>query len=523
MTMVSFAQARFSRIFLDYTDRHSSLKPFYKFDTDREGYAKAMSSMQYNESIRPTLCSLIRKQYISSEISIPENLILSLEKENTFTVCTGHQLCLFTGPFYFIYKIISVIKLAESLSLETGKTVIPVYWMASEDHDFEEIASVNLFGKTVKWNKPANGAVGQLKTDSIDSVLAEMDHLLGVSAHAEELKSVFAQVYRAGRKLSDATRELVHRIFKGKVLVLDGNASELKEFLLPVLNQDLFEQKPYQLVTDSITKLEKAGYAAQVNPRPINVFYMREGLRERIERKEENFLVLNTDISFSKTEIENELNKFPERFSPNVVLRPLYQQIILPNIAYVGGPGELAYWLQYREMFDQLGVFFPVLQPRHFALILDKAAVDKMQKMNLSPADFFVDVEERIRNYIAAQTGNALNFDSEKETFSQLFESVIQKAKAADSTLQKAAEAELQKAINGLDALQGKMMRAAKQKEETSVLQIRKLYAKIVPENNLQERYENFTPAYLQLGEELIELLGKQFEFPVIGIQLIEI
>jgi bacillithiol biosynthesis cysteine-adding enzyme BshC len=512
---------QFPKLFLDYISRNEKLLESNTFFFDDNGYAQAAEYLNYMEEIRKVLTTVIRDQYKSTEIFIDENLIAKLEQPGTMTVCTGHQLCLFTGPLYFIYKIITAIRVAEEQSKKTGKQIVPVYWMASEDHDFEEIRSVNLFGKTLKWETEAKGAVGKLKTDSLEIILGELKTLLGEADVAKKLFATIEKAYRPRRTLAQATRELVHELFSGKVLILDADDARLKKFFIPVFKNDLIDHTPENSVALAISKLEKEGYEIQVNPRTINVFFMKDDLRERMEEHDGKYKVLNSDISFTKEELLNELNNHPEYFSPNVVLRPLYQQLILPNLAYIGGPGEISYWLEYPGLFNKFGITFPVLQPRHFALVIDKNSEERLSKLQMNISELFGDVEEVIKSFVKKNLGDSIALENEKEELKKIFENVRKKISAFDSSLDGAANAELQKQLNGIENLESKVLKAAKQKQEVATSQIRKIREKILPGNVLQERYENFIPNYLKYGDEFIPELTAAFNFPVAGLLLL--
>ncbi|CAN5264258.1 bacillithiol biosynthesis cysteine-adding enzyme BshC [soil metagenome] len=469
-----------------------------------EGYKSAAEKLSYNEKIRPVLVEVIRNQYQHTGIELNENLITQLAAPGALTVCTGHQLCLFTGPLYFIYKIITTIKVAEQQSILLGKNVVPVYWMATEDHDFEEISSINIFGKKITWEENAAGGVGDLKTNSLKKVVAELISLLGDSVNAKQLSSVLEKAYRPGRTLAQATREFVNDLFNGKIIILDANDAKLKHFFIPVLKVEIENGNAARLVNETISELAALDYPAQVQPREINLFYKQPGFRERIEKVNDRFLVLNSKISFSKEELKKEIDSYPERFSPNVVLRPLYQQMILPNLAYIGGPGELSYWLEYKKMFDHFKVSFPILQPRHFILLTDKNMTERLSKFEISMEELFGDIEEVIKNFVRKNSGASLSFDDEKQELEKVFEKIREKIIPIDATLKGTVDAELQKQLNAISAIEAKVMRAAKQKQETAIAQIRKVREKILPNGVLQERFENFIPHYLKHGESCI-------------------
>jgi bacillithiol biosynthesis cysteine-adding enzyme BshC len=507
---------QFPKLFLDYVSRSEKLNSFYSFYPDDNGYSNAAQGLIYNEEIRKVLTTVIREQYKRTEIAINENLISKLEMQGTMTVCTGHQLCLFTGPLYFIYKIISTIRVAEEQSTKLKKNIVPIYWMASEDHDFEEICSVNLFGKTLKWENEEKGAVGKLRTDSLDKILGELKVLLG--ENGKKINEIISHAYRPGRTLAEATRELVHGLFEGKILILDGEDSRLKKYAVPVFVNDVEEQIAEKTVNETISSLSFSGYATQVNPRKINLFLLKKNFRERIEEKDGKFIVINSDIHFSKKELIAEIESHPENFSPNVVLRPMYQQIILPNIAYIGGPGEISYWLEYKKMFDHFKIAFPILQPRHFTLLLDRNSDERLSKFEIAIEELFGKVEEVIKSFVKKNAGDSISLENEKSELKTIFENVRKKITSIDSSLEGAANAEMQKQLNAIENLESKVLKSAKQKQETAIAQIRKLREKILPGNVLQERYENFIPFYLKYGEDFLKMLEEEFTFPVNGV-----
>jgi len=494
---VPFEQTgQFSKLFIDYISGESSLRDFYSYTPDITSFRKAIEDKSKEQINREVLVGVLKEQYLKTGIT-PVNAESLLDK-NTFTVCTGHQLCLFTGPMYFIYKIISTINLAKRLKHEYPEfNFVPVYWMASEDHDFGEISSVNLFGKKISWNnEAAKGAVGRLKTASLEPVISELEQVLGESENAKALVQLFSEAYLKHDNLSDATRFLVHRLFSDSaLLILDADDARLKSAFVDVIKDDISNSTNYKIVTESIKKLNALGYDAQVNPREINVFKMTGNERSRIEEAN------------SET-----LNLKPGEYSPNVVLRPLYQQMILPNLAYVGGPGELAYWLEYKAMFDHHQVNFPVLIPRNFALLRDEKTEQQITKMGFETDDFFKDTDTLIKQFISKNAGSNLSLKDEELKLSAVYNDISAKAAAVDATLKGSVEAELQKALNALKNIESKLVRSEKQKQETSINQVKKIKDKFFPGGTLQERYDNFAPYYLKSGKALIADLEEAFD-----------
>jgi len=505
---------QFSNLFIDYVNQQDPLKKFYNEPPVIESFQKMITASNFKQVNRKKIVDVITSQYQSSGITVPSTVSLLLN-ENTFTVCTGHQLCLFTGPLYFIYKILSTINLAEELKKKyPNNEFIPIYWMASEDHDYDEIKSIHLFGKTITWEKEeAKGAVGRIKTKGIEQIIAELRGLVGDTENAQQIIHLFEEAYLTSENLAFATRALVHQLFANyNLIVLDPDDKELKIEFASMMADDIFHSTNYPLVNTSINELNAQGYSAQVNPREINCFYLTDTNRERIEKKGEQYIVLNTDISFTKEELQKELEGYPEKFSPNVVMRPLYQQTILPNIAYVGGPGELAYWLEYKQMFDYHQVVFPVLMPRNFTLLIDSKSNAQLHKLGFTIADLLSHPEDLlVREMIKKNASHAISVKEEELKITQVYTELMSKASAIDSTLKATVEAELQKALNSIKNIENKLLKSEKQKQETTVNQLKKIRAKVLPNETLQERYENFIPYYLKYGNELIETLKNSF------------
>jgi bacillithiol biosynthesis cysteine-adding enzyme BshC len=514
-TIALSATNQFSKLIIDYISNDNSLRPFYSYLPTLETFQQVIEDKSKELIDRELLVGVLKNQYEKSNIQHPVSTIELLLKENTYTVCTGHQLCLFTGPLYFIYKIISTINLAEALKKKYPENnFVPVYWMASEDHDFEEIKSIHLFGKNIAWNnEEAKGAVGDLKTQSLDKVIDELKQILGESANANQLIQLFNNAYLKQSNLADATRYLVNELFEDYGLViLDANDKQLKTTFSEIIKDDILNNSNFKLVNKTIEELDRVGVKAQVNPREINCFYMMDGLRERIVFENSIYKIQNSEIVYTKVELLIELQNHPERFSPNVVLRPVYQQKILPNLAYVGGPGEIAYWLEYKAMFNFHKINFPVLMPRNFAMLMDEKLNQQLQKLGLTINDLFKDTELLTKEYVNKNASGEISLKEQEEKLTTIYNELALKVTAIDVTLKSSVEAELQKSLNALKNIETKLLRAEKQKQETSINQIKKIKDKFLPEGKLQERYDNIAPHYLKSGKQLIADLKEVFD-----------
>jgi bacillithiol biosynthesis cysteine-adding enzyme BshC len=500
----------------DYLSERKELNEFYDFFPDKEGFRNAIDSIQLEKYGRALLVEILKEQSkrVKNTSALSENNIQLLLKENTFTITTGHQLCLFTGPLYFIYKIFSVINLCEKLGSEFPEQhFVPVYWMASEDHDFEEVNHLNVFGKKIEWNSSDKGAVGNFKTESLSVIELKLKEILGEGANSEYLVNLFENAYLKHSDLTSATQFLVNELFgQFGLVVVDGNSKKLKESFVPYFEKDIFESISNEKVNSTISKLKKLRYEAQVNPREINCFYMEAGVRARIEKEGENYKVVGTNKKFSKPELQQLIKTNPEKISPNVVLRPCYQQFILPNLAYVGGPGELAYWLEYKELFDELDLFFPVLVPRKSVMIIDNNILSKIKKLGFDMENVFENEEGLVKLYLE-KSNNSFNLEEHKRSIENLFKAISEETGKIDKTLHAAVEAEKQKNLNSITALEQKTIRAIKAKLDTEVNQIKSVKAKLFPNGIPQERVENFSTYYNKWGSEFLSSLKENITY----------
>ncbi|WP_297763523.1 bacillithiol biosynthesis cysteine-adding enzyme BshC [uncultured Muriicola sp.] len=504
----------FSEIICDYLEEAPSLHPFYHRFPSITSFKGQIEEKQgrFSDDMRKVLAPALVKQYEGVDATAKTKKHISMLKDaNTFTVVTGHQLNLFTGPLYFLYKIISTINLTTELKKAYPKQhFVPVYWMATEDHDFEEINYFNFKGKKIHWNSDASGAVGHLSTEGLKAVFKLFSQELGSGKHASKLKALFSNAYLKHKTLTAATRYLANELFGSEGLVIvDGDDKALKRCLIPHIKEDIFQNTAYKKVTDTISSLEStsANYTIQVNPREINYFYLKDDIRERIIQKGEVFYVNDTELQFSREEMLAEIESFPERFSPNVVSRPLYQEVILPNLCYIGGGGELAYWLELRSSFIAAKVPFPMLLLRNSALIISEKQQQKMQKMNLEAKDLFLEQNRLINKKIREISNIDIDFSPQRTHLKEQFKAFYDLAEQTDKSFLGAVKAQEVKQLKGLDVLEKRLLKAQKRKLKDHVLRMTDLQNDLFPNKSLQERNRNFSELYLELGDELIPSL----------------
>ncbi|NNC70061.1 MAG: bacillithiol biosynthesis cysteine-adding enzyme BshC, partial [Flavobacteriaceae bacterium] len=463
---------------------------------------------------RTILVSALNAQYknLKASSKTKKNIEL-LANDETFTVTTGHQLNLLTGPLYFLYKIISTINLSEQLKKEFAeKNFVPIYWMASEDHDFKEINYFNFNGEKIQWEKDCKGCVGRLDTEGLDNVLENFSKKLPKTDHANYVLELFKKGYLEHRNLTEATRYIANELFaEYGLVIIDGDDHKLKKQFTPYVKDELLNQTSYQTVTSTISKLEE-NYKIQVNPREINLFYLTDDLRERIIYDNGTYQVSNTDISWSKNEIIKHLDEAPERFSPNVLLRPLYQEVVLPNLCYIGGGGELAYWFELKNYFEAVKVPFPILLLRNSVLILSEKETEKLEKLNISPGEIFLKQNDLINKKIKESSQLEIDFSKQKEFLKEQFKELEKLAEQTDPTFIGAVRAQTKKQLNGLDTLEKRLLKAEKRKHDDLTHRIKKLQDELFPNQSLEERQRNFSEYYLKYGDELIRTLKESLD-----------
>ena len=477
---------------LNLACKQERLLPFINrvFSKDNFEQQIALKKQQFSEEKRAVLVTALTQNYanITTTDKVKAN-IEALKESTTFTVTTGHQLSLFSGPIYFIYKILHVIRLAEELAQAYPENkFVPVFWMASEDHDFEEIQSIQLFNQQIAWETSQKGPVGRFDLTDFEAVKDTVKAFF--SSHTDNEIDLLMDAY-AGKNLAEATFSFVNALFKKYGLVIvDGDQRALKTEFVATMQKELEQQFSFFAVQKTNEVLQKEGYKLQVNAREINLFYLQEQSRERIVSLEDGFFIEGKG-NVTKEDILEELASYPERFSPNVILRPLYQETILPNLCYVGGVGEMAYWLQLKGVFDAVNEVYPLIQVRSSLLFIDSANTKKMDKVSMNLSQLFEDVAIVKKAYLKEFAADDVDFSSIEKQMLDLKSSIIEKVKAADFNLEKYAIAETLKLEKQVSTIQEKVVKSVKQRHETALKTIEQVNEKLFPSNGMQERSLN--------------------------------
>lgn len=445
---------------------------------------------KYAAEQRELISTVLQEQYvgIDTDEKVDENLEL-LGDPNTFTITTGHQLSLFTGPLYFVIKILHAIKLCEELKVKfPEKNFVPVYWMASEDHDFEEINHLTLFNQRLEWNHAAGGPVGRMDTNGLEEIRAQLHDFFSTRPESEIHELIDS--YR-GNNLSEATRRLLNKLFgKYGLLILDGDDEKLKRTFVPYMEKELSEQFSYKAVTKTNKELEKSGAKIQVMAREVNLFYIEDNSRERIVFENGRYQIEGKG-NFTEEEIIKLLRSQPCSFSPNVVLRPLFQEVLLPNLAYIGGAGEIAYWLQLKGVFDTAGIPYPLIQVRNSVLWVDRTVSAKKEKFDIQLQQIFKPTHALKQAYIE-QNEESLEFDELDEAAEKLTSKIDELVSRTDESLIQYASAEISRINKQLEGIKAKMIRVSKSRHTEAMSAVDFIKDRLFPSGKMQEREVSF-------------------------------
>lgn len=502
----------FSKIVLDYLNESEVLQSFYHQFPRQESLAAAIKAKSQHHQNRQLLSDALAAQYqnLDKTEALINNIAL-LKQSNTFTITTAHQPNIFTGPLYFIYKILHAIKLAEYChSLYPEYNFVPVYYMGSEDADLDELGHIHLNGEKLEWNSKQAGAVGRMTIDNeLLQLISRIESEIGVQPYGMDIMKAVRMFYGKGINIQTATLGFVNYLFGsyGLVVLVPDNPL-LKSVAIDLFKDELLQQRSSGIVAGTAQSLEDAGYKAQAHGREINLFYLKDnGERLRIEKECDAWKVLGGNISFKEAELVNELQSNPERFSPNVILRGLFQEMILPNITFIGGGGELAYWLELKGLFDHYKVPFPLLVLRNSFLVIGKKQVEKINKLGFTGHELFISPLGLKNKWVKAHSQHNLSVESAQATVKALFESLADQATPIDPTLKRHIYALQKQQEKNMAELGKKFLRAEKKNYSDAMRQIDAVKQQLFPKGNLQERIDNILPFLASWGPGFIAML----------------
>ena len=492
-----------------YQNGDPKLRDFYCYDTAIESFKEVIENRRFNPETRAVLRDQLIEDY--KGIRISDTLmkrIQALAEENSYCIVTAHQPSLLTGPLYFIYKICSAISLAQKLQRTyPSSQFIPTFILGGEDHDFEEISTIHLFNKDFSWQCDQVGSVGRMNVESLSQVLEEVKSVFGNMPFAQDLADHIDACYNEAGNYSEFMFRFVHGLFvEHDLVIVNMDKPAYKEILLPYIQQDIEEEISHKAVNKDQQALNLNGFAPQAHARDVNIFY-HDGDRHRVVKTATGDYEIGEN-SYSKEGLQTLLSENPASISPNVVLRPLFQELILPNLAYIGGGGEVAYWLERKSLFEAFSIPFPMLIRRDSVLLVDKRSCDLLGQLDLEVEDMFEREEQILRKFTLEHTEHEVDLSAFKHSLNRVFEDIGKKTQEVDQTLVKTVKSEEAKMVNWVNSLENRLIKAEKRKQETSLNKIVKMKQRLFPNNDsLQERYDNFIPFYLKFGPTWINSL----------------
>jgi bacillithiol biosynthesis cysteine-adding enzyme BshC len=528
-------------LFLDYLYEFENVKDFYRTNfRDKEEYLKKFKIISESQRVqRERINSIITEQYKDLQCSTKtQKNISSLKDKKTLVVATGQQLGILGGPLYTLYKIITAIRLSNYLSERFDEyNFVPVFWLEADDHDFDEIKSINIINENnditkisyvdeniAEENKKSVGNI--IFKISLNNFFEELANNLRDTEFKPELLQKLKSIYNEGKTFKQSFSELLFWFFdKHGLIIFDPQDKGVKEELKQVFKKEItdFRAHTEKLVATS-AKLEET-YHAQVKVRPINLFYNYDDGRYLVEPVDNDFRLRGKRKRFNYDELINLIENEPWNFSPNVLLRPICQDYIFPTAFYVAGPSEIAYFAQVMPLYDFYKIESPFIYPRSSATILEKNIISILEKNNLKISDAFINPENLKLKVVGALSQNTIDGIFEK-TISEIefsFDQLKEKLFDIDKTISDASNRYREKINNYLVELKGKAIEAQKKKHEVTLRQIDKISSNLFPSQNLQEREINFIYYKNKYGKNFIDQLFEELEINKFEHQLINL
>jgi bacillithiol biosynthesis cysteine-adding enzyme BshC len=528
-------------LFLDYLYEFDNVSEYYTHSfRNKDNYLKVIRNItESTYNISSQISSVLKQQYSSVNSSeLTQKNIELLSQPKTVAIVTGQQLGIFGGPLYTFYKAITAIKLSKYLSERyDDNNFVPVFWMESDDHDFNEVRSTKIIddnNNTINLDyaeeldeDEAKQSVGHLKLDdSINNLFKALNGTLRDTEFKQPLINLLKKSYKVGNTFKDAFKELLLALFDEYGLVLlDPQDKNIKELLKPIFKKEIidFRQHTEKLVYIS-AKLEEI-YHAQVKVKPVNLFLAVDDGRFSIEPVENEFRLKRKRKSFTQEQLVEIVENEPERLSPNVLLRPICQDYLLSTAFYIAGPSEISYFAQVQPLYELYNLTAPIIYPRSSATIVEQSIAKTLDKHDISINEIFIDVESLKKKIVDSVAETSVedvfaNISNEVElAFDRLRENLFD----LDKTIADGSKKYRDKIINSLNELKSKAEKAQQKKYEVTLRQIDRAAANIFPNSNLQERELNYINFANKYGDEFLKHVFNEIQINKFEHQIIEL
>ncbi len=510
------------RLLQDYVHDFSRLAPFFTADPQApQSYREHARHLDGRAYARRDLCELLAAQNAAwGATPLARQRIEELGQPRALAVVTGQQTGLFGGPLFTLYKALTGVRLAAQLQEALGRPVIPIFWMASEDHDVAEADHVQLLdaaGNLVGLRHAAWGSPGFLPANlvlgpAIEQTLRRVWDLLPATSFTSGLQATLAAAYSPRHTLADAfARWMVSLLGETGLVLVDAADPRLKRLAAPILQREVEEapRSSREILAQS-DGLRALGYAAQIEARPdgVNCFLLQDG-RRSLTREAAGFRLRDSGDVLSAGRMQALARERPESLSPNVALRPVLQDHLFPTLAYVAGPGELAYFAQLRRLYQAFDVPMPLIVPRAFLSLADRRTLQLLDRFHLSLADLTQEPEQVITRVLRAQLPPGLEstLGKAREGVDAIFREVAEAIAAVDPTLRATVGQSAGHIKGHLDQLERKAVQALKRREAEMRQQIQRVRQLLMPGGKPQERVFPVLPFLAKYGPGLVEVI----------------
>lgn len=516
----SFEKLPFSKLFKTYTKEFSALKDFYSVNPFEELEIETKASSIKNKKTHSLYIAALKELHVQLDIEQSTQLE-KLAKKESLAIVTGQQLGVYGGPLFTIYKTVSAILLAKEWENKLSRPVVPVFWLADEDHDFEEVTGFGIPGNDefskIDYNETSDGEIVSdiLITSSIKELKEAIKEEMFDTDFSEDLWTMFDSWYKEGVSFRKAFAQMMSQLFgKYGLVIVGSNTKQIKDLVSETFVTSIKDaseiSNSLQLQSDMIKK----EFQQQVTLGDSNLFYVDEkNKRIKIERDNNEWVAGTT--KWSESELLNEIESYPEKFSPNVFLRPIIQDRLLPTLGYVAGPGEIAYYSQMKTLYPHFNLEMPVIFPRFSATLIESGIDRILDKIPFEFNRYGERIEDLEKEYAKASESTDIEalFKEWKSGISSVSEEPLKAIAEIDGSL----EGLVGKTVSGfeteLDKLKGRVYRSIKQQEQTQLQRIRKIKAQLYPADGLQERMVSFLYFMNKYGiniwDELISELEK--------------
>ncbi|MDX1684777.1 MAG: bacillithiol biosynthesis cysteine-adding enzyme BshC [Saprospiraceae bacterium] len=502
---------QFSRFDKGFQNRDDGLLQFVGQWPTLDNLISMLEAKNFDNQRRKTLVEVLSDQYRNlGHYNDHSSKIEKLRDDNTFTITTAHQPVLLGGPLYVPYKIASAIQLCRMVNERSSeKEVIPIFIVGGEDHDFDEINHCHLFGNRIEWQHESGGPVGRFDLEGLQTAIDEAIEILGNGDEVMDVKALLSESFSQKDNYAQAYQDYIIRLFgKYGCLVLNMDEVRLKSGFMPLMKAEVESGISQPLVEKVQKKKEEAGYGAQTYVRQINLFYLDENVRSVILKLDNgSFRVRDLDLEWDEKQLISKLEQHPENFSPNVVMRPIYQEFTLPNIAYIGGGGELSYWSERQDQFKAFDVDFPILVRRKSVIHIESFIYRRMVSLGLDIDELVIDKHEVIKKLVSQDTTLDDKLKDKSKDVLHHFSKLVELLEDQAESLGKYAKSEERKLEKTLENFQDKSFREIKKEADVKVGKIEKVYDHIFPENGLQERYVNVLQLLNRHGRKYLDFL----------------